>query len=201
MFKLVNRKMTKLTWKNVLLYLVLSQTIFFIMQQVTIPRILRESDGLTIFDVHFFGYTYAYALEFLSILSKTGYRLYQYAQIPLDLMFPILNFLMSATLFLMLVRTYRKIKRSSIAENLSALYRLIFLVPFIAMLADYMENVMVFIMLSLKSSVPELVVTIACVFTVTKTISFIVFYSTCFIFSILICIAWMKQKQTSYSVK
>lgn len=55
-----------------LLFLVLSQTVYFVMLLVSIPSISREAGGMRIFDMQPLGYTYDYAYQFCCDCRRGG---------------------------------------------------------------------------------------------------------------------------------
>ncbi|SOC08461.1 hypothetical protein SAMN05880501_10586 [Ureibacillus xyleni] len=183
---MLNRLINKVTIKMWLLFLILSQAIYLFMQIYTIPRIRHEAAGLFIFDMKPLGYTHEYATTFLSHLTEKGYELYTYVQLPLDLLFPLLNCLTGLCTFILLTR---------LSQNSKSKYSMIVLsLPFIAMVADYLENIMIFIMLSYKSAVPIHIVYISDIFTICKSISTTIFYMIIIFLCIIYGITWIKNR-------
>ena len=76
------RKLEGVTIKMWLMFLISSQAIYLVMQTHSIPRIVKEAGGLMIFDVKPLGYSFTYAVKFLSRLSEEGYNVYTHVQLP-----------------------------------------------------------------------------------------------------------------------
>lgn len=194
MVNTIDKKLKKITWKHWLLFLLLSQAIYIIMQMQTIPRIQQETGGLKIFDMQPLGYSYDYAHRFLSQLSEKGYELYKFVQLPLDILFPILNCLTGICTFVLLIRVYHKVKGKTVQEKHSLPVKIVLSLPLAAMLSDYLENIMILVMLSYKAVVPKGFVSVSNIFTVIKSMSTTAFYTICLIICILIGIRWINNK-------
>jgi hypothetical protein len=190
----ITKKLEKITWKHWLLFLVLSQAIYIIMQTQTIPRIGQEAGGLRIFDMQPLGYTYDYAHTFLSQLSEKGYKLYKFVQLPLDILFPLVNCLTGICTFVLLIRVYRRVKGKAVQEKLSLPFKMMLSLPLAAMLSDYLENIMILVMLSYKVAVPKVLVSVANIFTLIKSMSTTVFYTISVIICIVIGVIWINNK-------
>jgi hypothetical protein len=171
------------------------------MQTLTIPSISRESAGLLMFDMKPFGYSYDYAYKFLYQLSDKGYELYKYVQLPLDVLFPILNCITALCTFTLLVSLYTKVKDKSELKINSSFSKAILWLPLIAMLLDYMENITILMMLLYKTATPKFLVYTANIFTITKSVSTSVFYIIVVIICAFICGIWIcnriKEEQTN----
>lgn len=189
----IKSKMNKISWKHWLLFLLLSQVIYSIMQMLTIPGIQKEAGGLPIFDMQFLGYSYEYAHKFLSQLTAKGYELYLFYQLPLDLLYPFLNFLTGICTFVLLSRIYLKYKDKMLQEKYY-LIRNVLILPLASMVFDYLENSMIFVMLSYKEAVPKTFVTLSSIFTLLKSMSAVMFYTLCLITCVLIGFAWINNK-------
>ncbi|MGJ7921693.1 hypothetical protein [Neobacillus sp. LXY-4] len=195
------KNLEKITFKVWLLFLILSQTIYIIMQTYTIPRISDEAGGLLIFDMKPLGYTYEDAYKFLSQLSEKGYKLYTHVQLPLDILFPILNGITGLCTFILLIRLYNKVKNKSDLYLFSPFSKATLTLPLIAMLFDYMENMMIFVMLSYQSAVPKMVVYVADIFTIIKSMSTSIFYIISFIIFIISCVTWIRNRTKKEQIR
>lgn len=193
MNKIVN-SLNKVTIRIWLLFLLMSQTIYFIMQSYSIPKISNEAGGLLIFDMKPLGYTYAYAYTFLSQLSEKGYELYKHIQLPLDILFPILNCLTALCTFALLIRFYNKVNLISKLALHSSFSKTALSLPLLAFLSDYAENIIIFAMLAYKSEIPKVLVYVSNIFTVTKSISTLVFYIFIIILFIISVVTWINNR-------
>ncbi|WP_318508809.1 hypothetical protein [Bacillus sp. T3] len=195
------KKLKNVTIKLWLLFLLLAQTIYIIMQTYSIPRISHEAGNLLLFDMKPLGYTYEYAFKFLSQLSENGYSLYKYVQLPLDILFPILNCITGLSTFILLLRLYNKAKNRSDITTLSSFSKAILSLPLIAMLFDYLENIMIFLMLSYKSAVPKIIVYAADIFTIIKSMSTSIFYLITILIFIICCATWIRNRTKKEKIK
>ena len=164
------------------------------MQTQTIPRIRQEAGGLNIFDMQPLGYTYDYAHKFLSQLSEKGYELYKFFQLPLDILFPLLNALTGICTFVLLIRVYHRVKGKAVQQKHSLPFKLMMSLPLTAMLSDYLENITILIMLSYKAAVPKSLVSVANIFTLIKSMSTTAFYIISVIICIVIGVIWINNK-------
>jgi len=194
MIRTITKKFDKITWKIWLFFLLISQTIYLIMVTQTISRIGRAAGGLQIFDMHPFGYTYDYAYNFLSVLSSQGYDLYKYVQLPLDILYPLVNSLAGICTLILLIRVYHKVKHNAGQVKYSLPFKIMFSLPIAALLFDYLENITIFITLTYKNSVPKAHITVSSIFTVIKSMSTTVFYTACLVICIVISVIWLHTK-------
>ncbi|MEK4326076.1 hypothetical protein MKX70_09470 [Paenibacillus sp. FSL R7-0312] len=194
MINRLSKGLETVTFKLWLLFLLMSQSIYAIMQSYSIPRICQEAGGLLIFDMNPLGYTYEYAHKFLSQLSEEGYTLYLHVQLPLDILFPILNGLTGLSTFILLLRLYNKVKNTSASSIYSSFSKAALALPLVAMLFDYLENIMIFMMLSYKAAVPIILVYAASTFTIIKSISTLVFYIVVIAILLVNGAAWIRSR-------
>lgn len=187
------RAIEKINWKHWLFFFLLSQSIYVLMLTVTIPRITREAGGMKIFDMMPFGYTEQYASSFLSHLSEKGFSLYRYVQLPLDIFFPVFNFLAGACMVVLLLRLYCRLRHAKMNRNNYILLWTSISLSFVAFLSDYIENILIVIML-LKKNVPITVVSAANIFTIIKSMSSMIFYFISVVIVLAISVRWIKNK-------
>ncbi|MGN7764417.1 hypothetical protein [Paenibacillus sp. 22594] len=188
------KSLETVTIKLWLLFLFMSQSIFIIMQSYSIPRISHEAGGLLIFDMNPLGYTYEYAHKFLSQLSEKGYKLYLHVQLPLDILFPVLNCLTGLSTFILLLRLHRKVKPTSALPVYSSFSKAALSLPLAAMLFDYLENLVIFMMLSYKAAVPVNLVYTASTFTIIKSMSTSIFYIVILAILLVNGVAWIRSR-------
>jgi hypothetical protein len=172
----------------------LSQSIYFLMLSQTIPQISQESRGMKPFDMMPLGYSFHYANSFLSHLTDQGYNLYKYVQLPLDTFFPILNFGAGFCMLVLLLRSYGSLRKEKKSRFTSFLHWVSLFLPFLAMICDYIENILILNMLTFKETVPIIIVSAANIFTIIKSMSTTIFYSICLLVVISISIRWMQNK-------
>ena len=147
---------------------VLTMIVYVVMLSYSIPTVSAFAPEFPLFDLSPLGYSFSYASELLNSLGVDGRNLYLYTQLPLDFIYP---GLFSVTYSLMLVWLCSKLFNKN-----SKVYYLA-LVPFLAGVFDYIENIYIVKMIN---SFPDLQVTTvktASLFTVLKS-SFTLFFFT-----------------------
>lgn len=118
---------------------ILSHSILLLMLLITFPQI-NAKFGTEAFDLKTFGYSDKEALLMLQNLDKVTIDFYIFPQLfLLDLLYPILLALFLSTLIIRFSNLI-KINEYHVFSNL-------FILPFIAMIFDYIENVMITLML------------------------------------------------------
>lgn len=159
--EVVIRFMQKYSTGWVVLYLfLLTMAVYLTMLSYSIPAVTAFAPKLPIFDLSPFGYSFNYANELLDTLGAEGRNLYLSTQIPLDFIYP---GLFSITYSLLLVWLFGKTFNEK-----SKIYNLA-LVPLLAGVFDYLENVFIIKMIN---SFPDLQVTtvkVASTFTLLKS--------------------------------
>lgn len=145
------------TWAKALVWFVASQVVYFTMLFVTIPAIENKTQGMKIFDLMTTGYSQQYVIAFLENIGEKGRNIYLSNQIPLDLIYPSL---MAVTGALFIALFARKIN-----PRLGA----ILFIPIFGALFDYLENMMVAVMLLSYPDIPKTIVLLSSMFTIMKT--------------------------------
>ena len=146
--------------KVIIALFVLTMAVYLTMLYYSIPAVSAFAPELPIFDLSPLGYSFNYAYELLDTLGAEGRKLYLSTQLPLDFIYP---GLFSITYSLMLVWLFGKTFNGNSKVHYFAL------VPFLAGIFDYVENVFIIKMIS---SFPDLQVTTvkaASTFTILKS--------------------------------
>jgi len=133
----------------------------------TIPALSAFAPEFPVFDLSPSGYSFDYANELLQALGSEGRNMYLYTQLPLDFIYP---GLFSITYSLLLVWLFRK----SFSDDSKIYY--LFLVPLLAGVFDYFENIFIIKMINSFSTLQESTVQIASIFTVLKSGFTVVFF-------------------------
>ena len=124
--------------RNVIIFFIPSLAVYLLMLFHTIPGVESYVPEMKIFDLLPSGYSYDYAVGLLSALGNDGRNEYLSRQLPLDFIYPALfsisSFLMLAWLFL---------KRYDKGSRIFYLC----LVPVIAGIFDYLENIQIVLMI------------------------------------------------------
>ena len=145
------------TLKIFLLFLVLTIVVAMVMMGYVNPQILALSGGLPILDSRL-GYTFAEANHLFTVLGEQGRQLYTTLQV-LDLIFP-LGYGISMTLALTGIITRLFPEGHSMEKTI--------LIPILAMIFDYLENITIATMIASYPNLSPLVVNIANIFTLLK---------------------------------
>ncbi|WP_410511237.1 hypothetical protein PaeBR_14130 [Paenibacillus sp. BR2-3] len=152
------------TWKRAIILFVLTYTVYFFMLGLTIPAVEEYANGMMIFDLKPFGYTFSYAETLINNLGEEGISVYLTRQLPLDFLYPGCMGLTGAAFIALLVR--KKIRNASY----------IICLPLIAGFMDYMENVMIIIMLRQSAELSIWAASAASIFTVLKSVLSTAYY-------------------------
>jgi hypothetical protein len=174
------------TGKVVSVLFTLTMVVYFSMLFYSIPAVVKFAPELPIFDLSPAGYSFAYASELLNTLGVEGRDTYLSTQLPIDFIYP---GLFSITYSLLLVWLFGKIL------NTNAKIYYFTLVPFLAGMFDYVENIFIIKMINSFPELPVTTVNIACTFTILKS-SFSLFS---FILLIVGFVLLFKQKMSNTS--
>ncbi|MBR4726517.1 MAG: hypothetical protein IK080_01375 [Clostridia bacterium] len=131
---------------------VLTAGICLVMNLWLLPSIEATTDGIRCFDMNF-GYDYATAQRFLSLLSPEGRATYLHVQLPLDFVYPLAYGCCFCGLFFYLTGRFSALQ----------------LLPLLLMGFDYAENICTILMLRAASLSPALAAA-ASALTVIKTL-------------------------------
>jgi hypothetical protein len=190
----LSKTLDRITWRHWLIFLILSQAIYAIMLTQTFPYIRKEAGGIQAFDLLPFGYTYPYAHTFLSRLSLSGYHTYQFIQLPLDLFYPFLTAALGICTLTLLRGLQIIVQGNTVQKKYGAVFIMALSLPICAMSFDYLENIMIWVMLALSTQTPSIIVSIASTFTIIKSLSTTLFYTLVLIFCIMIGVSFLRAK-------
>jgi hypothetical protein len=175
--------------RNVLLFLVGANLLYVLMLFVTIPQVMAFSGGMKLFDLMPAGYDLEYAKSLLQQLGEEGRNLYLTRQLPVDLFYPLL----SAIAYTLLM--------AWLFKRLNFIDKPVFwlcLIPFMAGLFDYLENISIILMITSYPEVSGLLAHFANAFTVIKSMLSVLFFGILIIalpvFLIKLIIARIKTK-------
>ena len=151
----------KATWKKVVLFTVLA--VFFLIlinySSIGVAGLLKITDGANILDFEF-GYNQEEAYQMLTALGTDGRLFYLTTLLPLDVLFPFASMLFFAGWIALLIK-YTSGKYW---------YKYLLLIPILAMLFDWMENVGIIAMLISYPDLPAWAVYLASISGMLKTI-------------------------------
>ena len=139
--------------KWILILFLLAHAVLLVMMTVTFPRINAQM-GNKAFDLQTFGYSYKDAVMMLGNLDQETTEIYVFPQLLLlDVLYPLLLALLLSALI---------IRLQNLKDQSSGYWRSKFhLLPFSAMIFDYIENVLILYMLSHQDNISKLLVAVA----------------------------------------
>ena len=175
----------RINGRIVLVLFVLTNAVYFAMLTYSIPELMSVSDGLPIFDMSPYGYSYQQALAILSSLGEEGRSFYLSTQLVWDLFYPLLFGLCYFSLLLWLIKLIRLKGRA---------WPVLSLVPLLACVCDYAENVGIWLMLSSYPDLSEELVTISSALTVTKSTLTLVYFMGLLVVLILVAVHYYKLR-------
>jgi len=146
--------------KKVLLLFVLTTLVYIFMITNTIPKVMEYANGMQLFDMMPLGYDLDYTTNLLDALDVEGRRLYKYGQLPFDMVYPVL---FGITYCLLL--SYFLIK----LDRFTKWYSYLCLLPLVAGIADYAENLGIITLLNNYPKISQSTVTITSSFSLLKS--------------------------------
>lgn len=167
MKNLIDSLQARATNRLVLLLFVVTMAIYLFILFYTIPAVLANAPEMQLFDMSPGGYSFTYAKDLLDALGPAGRQTYLTLQLPVDFVYPGL-FAISYTLLLVWLFNKGFAKRSPIFYCA--------LVPAVAGLFDYLENIGIIIMLRSYPQLSPVAVSLTSVSSVIKSIFTTGFY-------------------------
>ncbi len=169
--------------KGILILFLLAHGVLFAMMTLTFPRINSQM-GTKAFDLQTFGYSHEEAVAMLGNLDQTTKDLYVFPQLLLlDVLYPVLLALLLSALIIRLVKLMGLSARFP--------YSQLYLLPFLAMLFDYIENSLILYMLSHQDDISELLVTVASGATLLKGVCTLLSW----ILVLVLFLSWVLSKR------
>ena len=175
------------TGKVILVLFALTMAVYFTMLSYSIPAVTAFTPELPIFDLSPLGYSFNYANELLDTLGAEGRNLYLYTQLPLDFIYP---GLFSITYSLLLVWLLGK------TFNVNSKIYYLALVPFLAGVFDYVENIFIIKMINSFPDLQVNTVKIASTFSILKSS-----FTTVFFILLMVGFALLFKQKLSNNLK
>lgn len=167
--------------KNICILFVASHLVLLIMMIFTLP-VINDQIGTKVFDLQTLGYSVSVAESIVENLNNETTSLYLFPQLTLlDLLYPILLALFLSSILFRLF---------SITETKSKIASILLVIPFMAMLFDYAENICIILMISKSIEISETIVLLSSSFTVLKG----VLTSIAWIVILVYAIKWFRMK-------
>ena len=167
--------------KNICILFVASHLVLLMMMIFTLP-VINDQIGTKVFDLQTLGYCVSVAESIVENLNNETTSLYLFPQLTLlDLLYPILLALFLSSILFRLF---------SITETKSKIASILLVIPFVAMLFDYAENICVILMISKSLELTKTLVLLSSSFTILKGI----FTSITWITILVYAIKWFRMK-------
>ncbi|PCI24255.1 hypothetical protein COB57_05385 [Candidatus Peregrinibacteria bacterium] len=186
--KIQNTLYTYSSGENVLFFFIVTQILYALMIIYSIPKVMQYSNGMQILDLLPTGYSAHYVQTLFQSLGEIGRETYLFQQIPLDMIYPGL-FAISYSLLLTLI-----LKNTFSKENK---IQLLSMVPILAGLFDYAENIGIIIMLYTYPDFTILLANITAIFSILKSTFTVVMFMLLIIGIIMFFIKKIKNKKTN----
>jgi len=174
-------------WK-VLVFFILANLVYVYMLTISIPATMSYSNGIKILDMMPGGYDAAYVNLLFNTLGEKGRDVYLYQQIPADMTYPLLFGISYA---LLLAYFLNKL------NTLTTPWFYLCLIPLIAGIADYLENIGIIFMLKNYPDLSHTQVVITNVFSIGKSTLTTVYFITLILVLVLLGIKIIRKKKTS----
>jgi hypothetical protein len=174
--------------KKVLGLFILTNLVYIFMLTVTIPKTMEFSNGMKLLDMMPTGYDLNYVSALFTSLGENGRLTYLSNQIPVDMIYPLL---FGISYCLLLGYFLKKMNK------LNSQYRYLCLLPIIAGIADYLENIGIIVMLKNYPELTEVAVKTTSFFSLIKSISTSAFFIILIIMLITLAIKFMKRNKTN----
>jgi hypothetical protein len=170
--------------KKVLGLFILTNLVYAFMLLVTIPNTMAFSNGMKLLDMMPTGYDFDYVSKLFNALGDNGRETYLTSQIPVDMLYPLLFGISYGAVMAYFLKKINKL-------NTPFIY--LCLLPIIAGLADYSENIGIISMLNSYPDFTENTVNTTSMFSVIKSISTSLYFITLIAILILLGIKLFKK--------
>lgn len=164
--------------RKIIILFTVTMIFYAIMLAVTIPLVMSEAGGMKLLDMMPMGYTFEYVSMLMAALGTEGRFAYMFYQIPFDMIYPALFGITWSLVF-----TYFLKKTGKHGSGLF----LISILPFIAAIADYLENFSIIVILSTWPDTSEVIAKAANLFSIIKSTS-TTLYFTCLIILLIVVV-------------
>lgn len=173
--------------KKVLGLFILTNLVYAFMLMVTIPKTMEFANGMKLLDMMPTGYDFNYVNKLFSSLGDIGRETYLTSQIPVDMIYPLLFGISYCLVMAYFLKKINKLKTPFIY---------LCLLPIIAGIADYSENIGIITMLNSYPDFKETTVNITSMFSVIKSISTSIFFVALLVVLILLGIKLLTKKSS-----
>lgn len=173
--------------KKVLALFILTNLVYTFMLTVTIPKTMEFSNGMKLLDMMPKEYDLNYVNQLFTALGENGRSTYLFNQIPVDMIYPLL---FGISYCLLLGYFLKKLNK------LNSKYMYLCLIPIIAGIADYLENIGIITMLKNYPELTEVAVKSTSSFSLIKSISTSANFIVLVVILIILGIKFIKRNKT-----
>lgn len=177
--------------KKVLILFILTNAVYAFMLMVTIPKTMGFSNGMKLLDMLPTGYNQDYINELFATLGENGREIYLTNQIPVDMVYPLL---FGLTYSLLLAYFLKKINK------LKSPFTYLCLLPIIAAIADYLENIGIITMLNNYPDLSQTSMNATNYFSIVKSMTTTAFFVSLIITLLILGIKTIKERKTSANI-
>ena len=174
--------------KKVLGLFILTNLVYAFMLMVTIPKTMAFANGMKLLDMMPAGYDFNYVKKLFNALDDIGRETYLTSQIPVDMIYPLL---FGISYCLVMGYFLKKINK------LHTPFIYLCLLPIVAGIADYLENMGIITMLNNYPDITETMVLTSSIFSIIKSISTSMFFVALLIILILLGIKLLTKKSST----
>ena len=174
--------------KKILGLFILTNVVYLFMLFVTIPKTMGFSHGMKLLDMLPTGYNQNYVNELFRTLGENGREIYLTNQIPVDMIYPLL---FGITYTLLLAYFLKKLNK------LKSPYTFLCLLPIIAGIADYLENIGIIMMLNSYPDLTETSVNATNTFSIIKSTSSTIFFIALIVILVVLGIKFVKRNKAN----
>lgn len=171
--------------KKVLGLFILTNVVYLFMLFVTIPKTMEFSNGMKLLDMLPTGYNLDYVNKLFKTLGENGREIYLTNQIPVDMIYPLLFGLTYSLLLAYFLKKLGKLKSP---------FTYLCLLPIIAGVFDYLENIGIITMLNSFPDLTGVIVSATNTFSVIKSASTSIFFIALLVILIILGIKFAKKK-------
>jgi len=185
--KRIEKILTKnIKGKRVLILFLITNLIYAFMLIITIPKVMIFSNGIKLLDMMPTGYDSAYVENLFNLLGEKGRNTYLYRQIPIDMIYPLF---FGISYCLLLAYFLDKLKK------LNSFYIYLCLLPIIAGIFDYLENLGIITMLINYPVYSQKLIVSTNIFTIIKSMTTTIYFVTLIIILIILGIKTINRKK------
>lgn len=173
--------------KKVLILFVLTNVVYLFMLIFTIPLTMGFSNGMKLLDMLPMGYDWSYVNELFGSLGTEGRTSYLTKQIPVDMVYPLLFGVSYSLLMAFFLKRLNKLRTP---------FTYLCLLPIIAGVADYFENLGIISMLRTYPEITEFAAQTTNFLTLLKSSFTTAFFLTLIIVLVLLGFKTLNSKRT-----